>query len=70
MPEELPSMSRGSAKQREAPAKKIIESTPPVPSSGKANTALDRIEIPLDVVERISELLTPALFTGYIRLWN
>jgi hypothetical protein len=26
----------------------------------KANAALDRIEIPQDTVERISELLTPA----------
>jgi hypothetical protein len=61
MPEELlPRMSRDSAKEREAPAKQIIESTPPVPLPGKANTAFDRIEIPQDVVERISELLTPA----------
>jgi hypothetical protein len=58
--EELPRMSRGSTKQREAPAKQIIEPTLPVPSSNKANTALDRIEIPQDVVERISGLLTPA----------
>jgi hypothetical protein len=28
-------------------------------SSGNANTALDRIEIPQDVVERVSELLSP-----------
>jgi hypothetical protein len=60
IPEELPRMSRGSAKEREAPAKRIIESTLRVPLSDKANTALDRIEIPQDVVERISELLTPA----------
>jgi L,D-transpeptidase catalytic domain len=60
MPEELPLMSRDSAKEREAPAKQIIESTLPVPLPDKANTALDRIEIPQDVVERISELLTPA----------
>jgi hypothetical protein len=60
MPEELPRMSRDSAKEREAPAKQIIESTLAVPLPDKANTALDRIEIPQDVVERISELLTPA----------
>jgi L,D-transpeptidase catalytic domain len=60
MPEELPRMSRRSDKQREAPTKQIIETTPPVPPSGKANIALDRIEIPQEVVERISELLTPA----------
>jgi hypothetical protein len=60
MPQELPRMSTGSAKEREAPAKQIIESTLPVPLPDKANTALDRVEIPQDVVERISELLTPA----------
>jgi len=60
MPEELPRMSGDSAKEREASAKQIIESTPPGPLPGEANTALDRIEIPQDVVERISELLTPA----------
>jgi hypothetical protein len=61
MPQELPRMSTGSANEREAPAKKqIIEPTLPVPLPDKANTALDRVEIPQDVVERISELLTPA----------
>jgi hypothetical protein len=60
MPQELPRMSTGSAKGRKAPAKQIIESTLPVPLPDKANTALDRVEIPQDVVERISELLTPA----------
>jgi hypothetical protein len=60
MPQELPRMSTGSAKEREAPAKQIIESTLPVPLPDKATTALDRVEIPQDVVERISELLTPA----------
>jgi hypothetical protein len=60
MPQELPRMSRNSANEREAPAKQIIESTLAVPLPDKANTALDRIEIPQDVVERISALLTPA----------
>jgi hypothetical protein len=36
-----------------------VETTTPVSSPDKANAALDRIEIPQDVVERISELLTP-----------
>jgi hypothetical protein len=36
-----------------------VETTPPVWSPDKANAALDRIEIPQDAVERISELLTP-----------
>ena len=31
-----------------------------MPSLGNANTALDRIEIPQDVVERVSELLSPS----------
>src|SRR6202165_4118227 len=60
MPDEFPSMSDGSTKKREAPAKQITEATQPVLLPNKANTALDRIEIPQDVVDRISELLTPA----------
>jgi len=59
MPEESPRMSAGFTGARKAPAKRMIETTPPVPLPDKANTALDRIEIPQDVVERISELLTP-----------
>ena len=54
-------MSKGSTKEREAPhAKQMIETPPPLPLPDKANAALDRIEIPQDVVERISGLLTPA----------
>jgi hypothetical protein len=60
MPDEFRSMSRGSAKEREAPAKQITETALSVLLPNKANTALDRIEIPQDVVDRISELLTPA----------
>jgi hypothetical protein len=59
MPEEFPRTSGDSIKGRKAPAKRIIETGPPMPSTVKANAALDRIEIPQDVVERISELLTP-----------
>jgi hypothetical protein len=44
-------------KEREAPMKQTILS---VPSPDKANAALNRIEIPQDTVERISELLTPS----------
>jgi hypothetical protein len=47
-------MSEDATKEREAPAKQTALSVP------KANAALDRIEIPRDTVERISELLTPA----------
>ena len=59
MPEEFLRIN-GSAKEREAPVKQTIETTLPAPLADKANTALDRIEIPRDVAERISELLTPA----------
>jgi hypothetical protein len=50
-------MSEGATKEREAPAKQPL---PSAPLPDKANAALDRIEIPPDTVERISELLTPA----------
>ena len=54
---EFPHMSEAAAKEREAPAKQAAVLSMPLPD--KANAALDRIEIPPDVVERISELLTP-----------
>jgi hypothetical protein len=57
MPDEFRNMSKGPTKKREAPAKQI---TLPLLLPNKANAALDRIEIPQDVVDRISELLTPA----------
>jgi len=57
IPAELPRMSERATKEREAPA---TQTAPPVPLPDKANAALDRIEIPQDTVERISELLTPA----------
>ena len=57
IPEEFSRMSEGATKKREAPAKQTALS---VPLFDKANAALDRIEIPQDTVERISELLTPA----------
>ncbi len=55
MPEESPP----TPSKRRARGKQIVETTPPVSSPDKANATLDRIEIPQDVVERISELLTP-----------
>jgi hypothetical protein len=55
IPEEFRRMS--ATKERAAPAKQTALS---VPLPDKANAALDRIEIPEDTVERISELLTPA----------
>ena len=42
-----------------ARVKQVGENTPPLSSLEKANAALDRIAIPPDAVERISELLTP-----------
>jgi hypothetical protein len=57
IPEESPLMSRGAIKERDAPAMQTALS---VPLPDKASAALDRIEIPQDTIERISELLTPA----------
>jgi hypothetical protein len=57
IPEEFPRVSEGATKEREAPAKQAALS---VLLPEKANAALDRIEIPQDTVEKISELLTPA----------
>jgi hypothetical protein len=51
--------SADSTKERKAPKQQIIETTPSVQSSDNANSALDRIEIPQDAVQQISELLTP-----------
>jgi L,D-transpeptidase catalytic domain len=60
MPEEFARMPGGSAQAREAAARRIVAATLTAPSPDKANAALDRIEIPQDVMERISGLLTPA----------
>jgi hypothetical protein len=53
------STSADSTKGRKAPKQQIVESAPLAPLSDNANAALDRIEIPQDAVEQISELLTP-----------
>jgi hypothetical protein len=55
----MPEKSPPTPSKRRAPSKQIVETTPPVSSPDKAKAALDRIELPQDVVERISELLTP-----------
>ena len=57
IPEKSSSQSGNSTKVAQRPVKRTIETILPTPD--KANAALDRIEIPQDVVERISELLTP-----------
>jgi hypothetical protein len=46
-------------KSHKEPMKRIIATAPPMPTTDKANAAFNRIEIPNDVFERISELLTP-----------
>jgi hypothetical protein len=51
--------SADSTNERKAPKQQIVETAPSVQSSDNANTALDRIEIPQDAIEQISELLTP-----------
>jgi L,D-transpeptidase catalytic domain len=56
IPDEFPRI-KDTTKEREAPVKQTALS---VPSPDKANAVLNRIEIPQDTVERISELLTPA----------
>ena len=50
-------MSEDAGKSREASA---MQTTLSIPSPDTANAALDRIDIPQDTLERISELLTPA----------
>jgi hypothetical protein len=57
MPEKFPRTAHASKGRQ--PGNQIVE-TPPAPSSpDQANAALDRIEIPQDVIERIAERLTP-----------
>jgi L,D-transpeptidase catalytic domain len=55
----MPEKSLPAPSKRRERSKQIVEITPPASSPDKASAALDRIEIPQDVVERISELLTP-----------
>jgi len=53
------STSADSAKERKSPKQQIIETVPSVSLSHDANAALDRVAVPPDAVEQISELLTP-----------
>jgi len=55
MPEKSP--QKRLARKSRSPAKGSVEISLSAPD--KANAALDRIEIPQDVVERVSQLLTP-----------
>jgi len=54
------STSADSTKERKVPKQQFVETAPSAtPLSDNANTALDRIEIPQDAVEQISQLLIP-----------
>jgi hypothetical protein len=54
------SMSAPSIKERRVPTQQIVKTASlATPLSDNANTALDRIEIPEDAIQQISELLTP-----------
>jgi hypothetical protein len=55
----IPEKPPPTTSKRSAHGTPIVETTTPVSSSDSANAALDRIEIPEEVVERVSELLTP-----------
>ena len=59
MPETLSSTSTSSNKKPNAPVHGTSGTARSDPSPDDANAALDRIEIPPDVVGRISQLLTP-----------
>ena len=59
MPRAFSHASAGTAQERKEPGARTAEATSPVSLPDSADAALDRIEIPQDVVEQISELLTP-----------
>ena len=59
MPEKLSSTSASSNKKPNAPVQATGGTVRSNPLPDDANAALDRIEIPQDVVARISQLLTP-----------
>ena len=59
IPETLSSTSPSSNKNPNAPVQGTSETVRSDPSPEDANAALDRIEIPPDVVARISQILTP-----------
>ncbi|MFZ0108465.1 MAG: L,D-transpeptidase, partial [Pseudolabrys sp.] len=49
----------GRQKSHKERMKQTIATAPAVPATDKANAALNRIEIPQDAFERISDLITP-----------
>lgn len=60
MPTELPRAVERSGKPPEQPRKQMVDIPVPAPPPEMAGAALERIEIPPDAIERISELVTPA----------
>lgn len=59
IPEKPPRGPGVPPKSHKETTRQTIETIPLVPPPNTANAALDRIEIPQEVVERITELLTP-----------
>src|SRR5215471_2731974 len=59
IPEKPPRGPGVPPKSHKETTRQTIENIPLVPPPNTANAALDRIEIPQEVVERITELLTP-----------
>jgi L,D-transpeptidase catalytic domain len=59
IPEELAGATGSSNKERKASLARTVDGAAPAQTPDSANGALDRIEIPEDVVTQVSELLTP-----------
>jgi hypothetical protein len=59
MPEEFSRSPGDRQKSRKERMERTIATAPAVPATDKANAALNRIEIPQDAFERISDLITP-----------
>jgi len=59
MPQEFSRSPGSPQKSHKERTKQTAATAPVVPSTEKANAALNRIEIPQDVFERISDLITP-----------
>jgi hypothetical protein len=59
MPEKFSRIQEAPQKSHKERMKQTIATAPAVPPTDKANAALNRIEIPQDLFERISDLITP-----------
>ena len=59
MPQEFSHSPGAPQKSHKERMKQTVATAPAVPPTEKANAALNRIEIPQDVFERISDLITP-----------